>query len=195
MATLIQVEGPDRAGKATQARLLAEHIRRQGKSAIVVEVPVHEPLTHALIYYMLRSGAAKSLPKTFQVLQVINRLLFQLTLLVVYHVIFDYVVFDRWSLSTVIYGTASGTSRSFNEKITSILSEPDITLVINGPSRNKEARDSYESDNMLQSLVRIGYTNWCRNNPKISREISSLGTPMEVHGNITKALRELLPTI
>lgn len=195
MAVLIAMEGGDRVGKATQTRLLAEYIKQQGRSATIVEVPVHDVLTHSLIYYMLRSGLAKKLPKTFQVLQVINRFIFQYTTLLFYHMLYDYVIFDRWSLSTVIYGTAVGVDRSFNEKIASFVMPADFTIVINGPSRNKEARDSYEKDEVIQGLVRLGYSEWCRQNPKISREVSSLGTPVEVHYNVAKALRELLPSI
>jgi thymidylate kinase len=161
MSRIIVIEGPDRVGKATQSRILCDYINETlKKKACIVEVPIHDNFTYRVIYWMLGNGTAKKFPKTFQWLQVLNRWIFQSFSLVKLEHEYDYVVFDRWSPSTSVYGAAEGLEKSTLDKMYRLLRSPDFTLVLLGKSHAHEAEDVYERDTSLQQKVRELYGDW-----------------------------------
>lgn len=156
-------EGPDKSGKETQSRLTVETLRKQGARVIRVEVPCRSARwTHGLIYWMLRNGWAKRLPNAFQAVQFLNKLSFQLLDLPAMLRDHDVVVLDRWSLSSIVYGDATGVHRGFNRLLSRLLRKPDRTIVFAERSyrRDSEQDDSYEKDTDLQARVRAGYREW-----------------------------------
>lgn len=179
MSKIIVIEGADRCGKATQSRLLRDHIRNVlNKQAEVVEVPVKSPVTYRLIYWMLGSGAAKKFPKLFQWLQFANRKIFQVTRLASLMRKNDYIIFDRWSLSTVVYGEAEGVPQEWSEKLAERLIVPDHTILLLGKPHTKETEDVYEADSVLQDRVRDLYESWGIRHP-ITSTIIDCGHPRE----------------
>jgi thymidylate kinase len=161
MSRIIVIEGPDRVGKATQSQMLCDHITGAlKKRACVVEVPIHDNVTYRLIYWMLRNGSAKKFPKTFQWLQVLNRWIFQSFQLVKLEHEYDYIIFDRWSPSTSVYGMAEGLDEATIDKMYRLLRCPDFTLVLLGKAHAHEAEDAYEKDTVLQQKVRDLYAKW-----------------------------------
>jgi len=162
-ATVVVFEGADMTGKETQSKLLQRSLSDHGKRAIRVEVPAKAcPRTYKLIYWMLKNGLAKRLPNVFQFIQFLNKLLFQLRVLPELLNNFDYVIFDRWSLSAVIYGNATGVNERFNLWLYNRLKKADVTFVIHGQSfrRSTTTDDSYEKDSDLQAKVKESYTTW-----------------------------------
>lgn len=164
MSKIIAIEGPDKCGKFTQTNLLQKYIASTGLSAVVVEVPIRSAITYRVIYWMLRNGLAEKLPKTFQWLQYLNRLIFQTFILPRLEKKNDYVIFDRWSLSTVVYGVAEGVSKEFCEKLYRGLRRPDFTIILLNKSYQHEAEDVYEADLNLQKNVRRLYADWAAKN-------------------------------
>lgn len=161
MSKIIVIEGPDRVGKATQSRLLCDYARKTlNKRAEVVEVPIKSPVTYRLIYWMLGNGLAKKFPKLFQWIQFANRKIFQVTRLASLMRKNDYIIFDRWSLSTVVYGEAEGVPREWSEKLAERLVIPDHTILLLGNPQLNETEDVYESDLCLQEKVRSLYEDW-----------------------------------
>jgi dTMP kinase len=160
MAKIIAIEGPDRTGKATQASLLKRNLESLGYKVLIVEVPIQDGVTYPLVYSMLGNGLAKKFPKIFQVLQVLNRRIFQDRLLLDLEHDNDFIIFDRWSLSTSVYGMASGLSSNFVDVLYRQLRKPDFTFVLLGGSHPHEAEDDYEKDGSLQSEVRKMYGEW-----------------------------------
>jgi thymidylate kinase len=188
MSKIIVVEGPDRVGKNTQSNLLSQRFREVGKRSTVVEVPIKGAVTYRLIYWMLQSGAAKSLPKTFQFLQFLNRKIFQWFTLPKLERQNDYIVFDRWSLSTSVYGQAEGLSKRYTEKLSSMLREADYTVVLLGPTYMKAAEDVYESDAVLQTRVRRLYADWAGDNSGRSSVVVAAGSKEEVSDKVVANL-------
>lgn len=174
MSKMIVIEGPDRVGKATQAELLRQKLAELGYRAAKVEVPIRTNFAYHVVYWMLRNGLAKSLPRVFQSFQFLNRRIFQGRDLPEMERYYDYVIMDRWSLSTVVYGAATGVSKRFTEKLYDRLRRPDHTFIILGPSHRHEAEDVYESDTKLQQDVRVGYSTWAALNEGVSTVLSSL---------------------
>ena len=171
MSKFIVIEGPDRVGEATQTNLLKEHLESLGKSVLTVEVPLRSNFIYHVIYWMLGNGLAKKLPKHFQWCQYFNRQIFQWTKLPKLEKKFDYIVMDRWSLSTTIYGSATNLPDSFTKDLYARLRDPDYTFVLTGPAHKHEAEDVYESDTELQKKVRTLYNEWAEQHPGKSLKI------------------------
>lgn len=194
MGKLIVIEGADAVGKETQSKLLVNRLRpkgfRAGDFAALVEVPT-QGITHGIIYWALKNGIAKRFPNVFQFVQFMNKFLFQRFELPKLMKSYDYVILDRWSLSSIVYGDATGVNRWFNMHMHSLLVRPDITIVIHGTSflRNK-ANDTYETDSKLQRDVKAGYVDWANNHPEDHMLISNDGTVEQVHDAIMLTLAD-----
>lgn len=188
-ATIIAIEGPDKVGKQTQTNMLTDALRRDKHKVKLVEVPVKSLLTYRLIYWMLRNGYAKTFPNLFQTVQFFNKWFFQFRLLFMRWTN-DFIVFDRWSLSAVVYGDAGGANRRYNRFLYKFLREPDATIILVGAARSGEVTDAYEKDNQLQSDVRWGYASWFMEHPKGFALVDNIGTREEVHQRIMKALND-----
>lgn len=173
MSKIIVIEGPDRCGKATQCKLLCDHLIQCGRRATVVEVPIHDILTYSPIYWMLENGLAKKLPRIFQLTQFLNRWSFQTFDLSKLDHDYDFIIFDRWSLSTFIYGQATGVGKNFADLLYRQLRKPDFTIVLLGKSHEHEPEDVYEKDSQLQAVVSKLYTNWVDKHPKESYVVHS----------------------
>lgn len=163
MANLVVFEGPDKVGKETQSKMLLESLQNDMYKAVRVEVPSRScPRTHKLIYKMLHDGSAKRHPNAFQFVQFLNKWLFQMNHLPKLLKENDVVILDRWSLSAVIYGGATGVNKRFNMFLFNRLKKPTITLVLHGRSfrRSTTTDDSYEKDSDLQTTVARAYYEW-----------------------------------
>jgi thymidylate kinase len=161
MGKLVVFEGPDKVGKETQSKRLAAALVELGVKAIRVE-PTKEshPRGRKLIYSMLESGAAKRHPNTFQFVQFLNRIYFQVFKLPKLLEENEIVILDRWALSGWVYGSAEGINESLNKWMFNRAKRADVVLVLSGTSyKRKQADDSYERDTDLQSKVRILYRN------------------------------------
>lgn len=194
-ATIISIEGPDKVGKETQSKLLAEDLESQGFSVKIVDVPVNSLITHTLIYWMLSNGLALKFPTLFQVIQFFNKLWFQLTKLAYYRFKYSYVILDRWSHSAYVYGKVTFVSMFLVNVMFNMLRKPDVTISIKGDSFLREKKDDvYESDSSLQSRVRHEYDVLGRKNVlnKNFIEISNEGSRELTHERIMKSLKEYM---
>ena len=190
---LIAIEGPDRFGKETQTKLLEQNIGRGKPNPAYfvkhIEVPVKGKLSYRLIYWMLKNGSAKRYPNLFQLVQFVNKLAFQTFVLPKYTGFYDYVILDRWSLSGLVYGEATGVNPTFNRLLHRLLVKPDITLVMTGkPFHRAGTKDVYETDDALQSRVARLYVDHGRTLDK-HELVHNGGDKNEVHGRIMCILK------
>lgn len=184
----IAIEGPDRVGKKTQATMLADAISAAGVSVAQVEVPYFgygAMWSYGMIYKMLGSGAAKRWPIVFQLVHMLNKLACQL------HLMFncaDVAVLDRWHMSSVVYGIASGVAARAVRAMGSLLARPTVTIVLLKRSQHDHdvAPDSYESDAQLQDRVRALYATMCNGVDVIA--VDADGTREEVAQRIRRAV-------
>lgn len=194
MAKLIVVEGGDNLGKNTQTRMLVDYLHKIGFKATSREVPIKNGLTYDLVYIMLRNGLASKFPKLFQTIQFLNKFLFQFELKSLLKNN-DYVILDRWSLSSVVYGVSSGIDRKFCERLYNWLIKPDFTIVLQGNKVSVKDEDVYEKNSALQIRVAQEYDSWvlAQKTGKAIR-VSNKGTRTEVHGKIRSALAYYVET-
>jgi|GEM_PF-2730791 len=188
-AKIIVIEGADRCGKATQAKLLRENLISYGVTSAIVEVPIRSAVTYRIVYWMLQNGLAKKFPKLFQVLQFLNRKIFQTIELPNLENQFDVIIFDRWSLSTIVYGGAAGVSEEFTTKLSNHLRQPDHTFILWGNSFPHEVEDVYEADHDLQNDVRIRYALWASYNSSVCTVLNCQQNKKNLSKRILEVLR------
>ena len=102
MAKLIAFEGPDCLGKTTQVELVAQELRKQGRSVSTYKIPWTEGSSYSLISSMLSEGTVLDCPYTFQMAMIENRRDFQNNILA--SETSELVIVDRWNLSTLLNG-------------------------------------------------------------------------------------------
>jgi thymidylate kinase len=190
MGKLIVFEGPDKVGKETQSKLMERALHKSGVSVIRVE-PTKEshPRGRKLIYGMLESGAAKRWPNTFQFVQFLNRMYFQVFKLPKLLREFDIIILDRWALSGWVYGAAEGINGPLNQWMYNRARQADIVVVLGGTSyKRNRTDDSYERDASLQSKVRTLYhiagLNWPGHVPVYNND-----NILAVHHNVLAVLK------
>ena len=157
---LIALEGLDQSGKETQARLLRDHLREDGRKARVVSFPdygtaIGEEIARAL------QGERDYGPDVMQLLYIANRherrpdldrwLAAGIAL-----------VCDRYVASSIAYGEAHGLDPAWLTDMQRFLPVPDLTILLDiapetATVRKAVGRDRYEADLALQSRVRESY--------------------------------------
>lgn len=192
MAKLIAICGPDKVGKETQSKMLTAYLRSNGFKVAHFEIPYNDYFTHKIIYWMLRNGLAKTYPGLFQLIQFMNKRIFERFVLSKVEHENDYVILDRWSLSALIYGLATGVNKQSCRDQFQKLKTPDATIVLMGKAMSDKKDDSYEADNYIQRRVRELYTDWAEDNKALGCAlIHASGNRGEVHYAIIDSLKDM----
>jgi len=183
---VIAFEGPDKVGKQTQSQLLFKALKEKFSTLDVkpqielFEVPVQDKVGYEQIYKMLKKkdsedeGLAIKYPEAFQAFQVSNRLALQDELeneadrwkcdfqSGSRYRVPKIVIFDRWTLSSLAYGLASGLEKDFILALNEELWNPDVWLLFVNESfkRPEKKDDAYESASSFQNKVRQNYLQW-----------------------------------
>jgi dTMP kinase len=157
---LIAFEGLDQSGKQTQAELLRDWLKAQGRKARLVSFPdyatsIGEEIARAL------QGERDYGPDVMQLLYIANRyerkpdllrwLEGGLTL-----------VSDRYMASSVAYGEAQGLDPAWLTEMQRFLPQPALTIMLDiepdtAVRRKSVDRDRYERDLAMQGRVRESY--------------------------------------
>jgi dTMP kinase len=157
---LIAFEGLDQSGKQTQAELLRDWLKAQGRKSRLVSFPdyatsIGEEIARAL------QGEREYGPDVMQLLYIANRYERKpdltrwveggLTL-----------VSDRYMASSVAYGEAQGLDAAWLTEMQRFLPEPALTIMLDiapetAVQRKSVDRDRYERDLAMQGRVRESY--------------------------------------
>ena len=157
---LIAFEGLDQSGKQTQAELLRDHLKAQGRKARLVSFPdygtsIGEEIARAL------SNERDYGPDVMQLLYVANR----------YEKKSDLLrwldgglilVADRYTASSVAYGEALGLDQAWLSDMQKFLPPAAMTILLDiapetAVKRKSLDRDRYERDLAMQGRVRESY--------------------------------------
>jgi dTMP kinase len=187
----VAIEGCDKMGKATQAQLLAETLIQYGNLTVLVEIPRRSTITGDIIYWMLGNGLANKLPSLFQLAHSLNRFQFQTFELFTGY--FDYIIFDRWTSSSIAYGLATKVPEWLLNLFKYPLIVPDLVIVLTGKKFSRGSDDSYEADTELQKSVSEKYSHLV-NTKDNHVEISNLNadgtmkSEFDVHKDIVQVM-------
>ena len=157
---LIAFEGLDQSGKQTQAELLRDRLKAEGRKARLVSFPdygtnIGEEIARAL------QGEREYGPDVMQLLYVANRYERKPDLqrwldggLI--------LVCDRYMASTVAYGEAQGLDPAWLTEIQKFLPPAWLTILLDiapetAVTRKAVDRDRYERDLAMQARVRESY--------------------------------------
>jgi dTMP kinase len=157
---IIAFEGLDQSGKQTQAELLRDRLREEGRKARLVSFPdygtsIGEEIARAL------QGERDYGPDVMQLLYVANRYERKPDLqrwleggLI--------LVCDRYVASSVAYGDAQGLDEAWLTDIQKFLPAPWLTILLDiapetAVQRKAVDRDRYERDLAMQARVRESY--------------------------------------
>jgi dTMP kinase len=157
---LIAFEGLDQSGKQTQAELLRDRLKEEGRKARLVSFPdygtsIGEEIARAL------AGERDYEPDVMQLLYVANRYERKTDLqrwidggLI--------LVCDRYTASSVAYGEAQDLDPVWLEDLQRFLPRAELTIMLDiapetAVKRKSVDRDKYERDLALQGRVRESY--------------------------------------
>lgn len=183
---IIALEGPDKMGKTTQAKCLAESL----SGSFYQKIPAKDSVTYEKIYQMLDDGDAVEYPHYFQTMNGVNRLLWQKEKMPKLKEEYNYIILDRWKASTVVYGMGIGMTSAQCQVIIKDLIEPDLTFVFTGKPFNRDGvDDAYEKNDDLQKSVRQGYVGWANSKNK-TISVGNIGTIQETTDFILQKVRE-----
>lgn len=207
----IAIEGVDAAGKAMQAKLLAEHLGGEVMSFPDYSTRAGKAIQQLLtggwdVGFMPRGADAMTRPLVLQSLMMTNRLecLPQIQALTKKG---KPIVFDRYCASGIVYGGLDGLDRAWLESIQKVMPEPNAYVLLDVSEeesirRRPERRDEYEKRAGFMSKVRVsylrlfgeksdqyistnnGFTHFCQ----IWRVVDGMGTVEEVQARIRKAI-------
>src|SRR5437762_2457515 len=157
---LIAFEGLDQSGKQTQAELLRDWLKQEGRKARLVSFPdygtsIGEEIARAL------QGEREYGPDVMQLLYIANRYERKPDLLrwldggLV-------LVCDRYLSSSVAYGEACGLDPAWLAEMQQFLPAPSLTILLDiapetAVKRKAVERDRYERDLAMQARVRESY--------------------------------------
>ena len=160
MGHLIAFEGLDQSGKQTQAELLRDRLKQEGRKARLMSFPdygtsIGEEIARAL------AGERDYEPDVMQLLYVANRYERKADLqrwidggLI--------LVCDRYTASSVAYGEAQGLDPAWLSDMQRFLPAAALTIMLDiapetAVKRKSVDRDKYERDLALQGRVRDSY--------------------------------------
>ena len=157
---LIAFEGLDQSGKQTQAEMLRDRLKQDGRKARVVSFPdygtsIGEEIARAL------QGERDYEPEVMQLLYVANR----------YERRSDLqrwidggltLICDRYIASSIAYGEAQGLDPRWLADVQKFLPPPALTIMLDiapetAVQRKAVDRDRYERDLAMQARVRDSY--------------------------------------
>ena len=157
---LIAFEGLDQSGKQTQAELLRDWLKQEGRKARLVSFPdygtsIGEEIARAL------QGEREYGPDVMQLLYIANRYERKPDLLrwLEGGLI---LVCDRYMASSIAYGEAQGLDAAWLAEMQRFLPQPALTIMLDiapetAVQRKSVDRDRYERDLAMQARVRESY--------------------------------------
>jgi dTMP kinase len=153
------LDGIDKAGKNTQARLLAENLQNIGKKVNSVSFPDYNTSLGREIHKFLQ-GEVSYRPEVRQLLYVANRWereedirrwLYEK----------NYVIADRYMQAGLVYGLVNGLKLNWMLSMEAGLPKADLVIILDiTPETAVErelAEDIYEKDLSFQKMIRSTY--------------------------------------
>jgi thymidylate kinase len=187
-AKLVSFEGPDGVGKSTHVKLLALELAHAGNKVAISKLPAYNTATGGLIKRMLQDGRAVRWPNLFQLVQFVDKLVFQWFVLPKMLREFDYVLLDRWHASMWAYGLAGGANEWLTNTCVNLMRQPDAVLVFHGTCKRENAQDAYEKDKAFQKSVALHYVLWTITNNKNAHAILADRPSSEVRVDVANAV-------
>ena len=203
----ITLEGGEGAGKSTQARLLAEHLRSLGHKCVVTREPGGSPVAEALRGVILSGAAAPLGPSAETVLFAAARIDHVVQTILPALARGAFVVCDRFTDSTRVYQGALGKVDvgliHTLEEIATARCRPDLTLILDLPAqaglaraaarRAQQAADRYEAEGLaFHEGLRLAFLDIAKSEPERCKVVDAAKGPDKVAQAIWTAVQDQL---
>jgi len=155
---MLVFEGIDKAGKATQARLLSRRLKKEGYRCKILSFPVYTTPIGRELKLSLQGGRKYPLQVRFLLMSA-NR--WEMKEKIEARSV-DLLILNRYIHSNIAYGIASGLDRHWLESLDSGLPQPDLVVLLDispmtSLKRKMEGRDVNEKDLAYLNKVREVY--------------------------------------
>jgi len=138
---LIQVEGTDRVGKTTVAKILYKELKEANISAKVLAFPNRETEIGNIVDKMLKKKKFEwNEAVIFQLLQTANRLEFYQETKEWQGKKDGVLIFDRYALSGLVYGKLDGVPYDFLMSLQLLLPPPQLSIILTADRESLERR-------------------------------------------------------
>lgn len=189
---VIAFEGVDFTGKSTQVSLLRDYLVRKGLDVKVESFPRYDSPIGKMILDRLISG--KGSKETLSLLFELDRYLFEEE-----NHYCDVLLLDRYNLSNLAYGTASGVDMEWLRTIQLYQLQPDLNIILYAPledlvDRRYLPRDKFEADTEFLERVNRNYYDLAVRYSDNSVIIQANKTVPEIHDQIKSIVEGLLFT-
>lgn len=157
LGKLIVIYGGNNSGKTTQAKLLIDWLKKEGKKAAYLKYPIYDSQTGKRINGILREGKEKNISETeFQELYYQNRREFepQLKKMLNDEMI---VIAEDYIGTSLAWGSAKGADYAYLKKLNAGLVQEDIAILLDGArfSDGREKGHLHEENDALMEAVRL----------------------------------------
>ena len=206
LGLFLTFEGPDGSGKSTQARMLAEHLRRDGYAVHESVEPGGTPIGQQIRRILLDPANRELRPITELLLMFAARAQNVEQSVLPALAEGNIVVSDRFTDSSIAYqGAGHGLGWETVLEVDRIACKglvPDLTLCIDidtqtglsrAQSRNQDHEMRYEQQGAeFHQRVRAAYHELARREPRRFRLIDGRGTPEEIAARVWKEVSGVL---
>ncbi|MDP2704104.1 MAG: dTMP kinase [bacterium] len=195
-ARFIVIEGIDGTGKTTQAKLLADELKKRSREVVLTKEPTNDTEPGKKLRRALRKEISLS-EKEFQILFTEDRKEHLEKVIIPSLQKGNIAVSDRYAFSTIAYGS-EGCDPAWLTKINENFPLPDLTLLIQIPleeslkriGRRGEEAEVYEEEEKLKH-IQNAYKKLAKTFPGF-KIIDGSGTIQETH---KKIMRQVLSSI
>lgn len=160
---IIAIEGLDKSGKHTQTKLLKERLEVDGYKVAQSEFHRYDTPTGKLIQQWLY-GEYQVSQQTIELIMAADKYAQQDWMRSLEKEGYDFLLLDRYYISQLVYGKASGGNVGWIEEVIGDLLATDMDIFIDIPAQESMMRkgkhgdnDKYESDIALLDKVRSLY--------------------------------------
>jgi dTMP kinase len=179
-SSFIVLEGPDGAGTTSHSKKLAEHLQNAGKNVLHTFEATDGPIG-TFVRQQLKTGGMPA--SAMQMLFSADRAWHEKNVILPALEKGQIVICDRYSLSTVVYGTALGVDTPLLEYMNKFFIQPSLQLLLLPPFSvcmerlGIRQKDSFESDDSLQKRVYDLYSAHAQTMP--AENVFDTGNDME----------------
>ncbi len=193
----IVFEGIDGSGKGTQARMLADHLIRQGRKVVLTEEPTKDLFTGYFLRMLLRSKDVPD-PKTVALMFAADRNEHVKKVIAPALEAGEIVISERYYWSSIVYQTLQGLSEEYVRMLNAEFPRPDVTILLDVPEEvalQRIVARAHGNDGLIQNFERLEFLR------KVRERYAELAVkdgfvvvdgrkgPTAVHRNVVSALR------
>ena len=174
---LIVLDGPDASGTSTHAKLLAEHLQKEGRAVLLTSEPTDGPIGTEIREYLKGPQPGMAAPTTdpmeLQLLFTKDRAWHVQNVIEPALAAGKIVVCDRYWHSTIVYAESQGLDSLELKNMNNKFVQPDIVLFTLPPLEvslkrmaKRSSKDLFERED-LQRKIHAGYTRLAKHDSRV----------------------------